>query len=1097
VRIAAFSVRNPQFTLIAFVCLAVLGVTAFLTIPRSEDPYFPTPNFGIIAVYPGASPDQIEREVVDELEKKIAELSEIKRSTARVVSNVAYIEVEFEAGVDSSDKENGLRRQVDAAREKLPSGVRSIDVVHFETTNIAVLQFALLPGGASWAAVGTELDHVVRTLKGLQGVKDVVDSGYPEQQARVDLEIGRLARVNIPPSQVIGTLQGGNASIPGGEIDVGARRFNVQTSGAFESLQELAGTVVGSRDGALVRLADVAEIRMADEPETYRVRHQGHRAALLAVMMRNGNNIFEVRERVLAAVAEIQKNLPSGMQLELAFDQSTNVAHRLGGLQRDFMIAIALVLITLIPLGLRASLLVMISIPMSLAIGVATLNWLGYSLNQLSIVGFVIALGLLVDDSIVVAENIARWMRTGKSASEAAIAATSQIGVAVLGCTATLVFAFVPLLFLPGNAGTFIRSLPVAVVVTILASLLVSFTLIPFLASRFLRGEAEHGNLAFRAMSRLIEGAYRPVLDLVMRWPKLTFMASVLLVAGSFALVPRIGFSLFPKAGIPQFVIEIETPDGSSLDTTDAITRDVESILRQEAEVVTVTASVGQGHPSMYYNFNPRSQSPTVADLLVQVREYDGVATPALIERLRERLAKIPGAEINLHEFENGPQIEAPIAIRLTGPDLARLRTLAAEVATWVSQVPGTRNVRNPLAVSRTDLEVVLDEPKAALIGVTALDVDRSVRMAISGLEIGELKTANGRNVDIVVGMPWHGSGDQASDRPDLGNLAKLEVAGPGGAVPLSQLADLEMRPAPRLITHYNRERSVTVTADVAIGANAQAVSAATLAMMGKRSLPSQYRWSAGGLFESQNESFSGLGPAVIIAMFGVLAILVLEFRSFRATLIVAAVIPLGAMGGLLALFLAGETLSFTASIGFIALIGIEVKNSLLLVDFTNQLRAEGIPLETAIRRAGEIRFFPILLTSMTAIGGLLPLVLEHSALYSPLALVIIGGLISSTLLSRLVTPVLSLLLLRDKGRLGTLGVPLSSKPAVPGIGAVVPPPGVDLRASGEAGQLRRVPRATSEASPRATGEASPRATGEAGPPRSDPRAGGDPGPVS
>jgi multidrug efflux pump subunit AcrB len=603
----------------------------------------------------------------------------------------------------------------------------------------------------------------------------------------------------------------------------------------------------------------------------------------------------------------------------------------------------------------------------------------------------------------------------------------------VLGCTATLVFAFVPLLFLPGTAGMFIRSLPVAVVVTILASLLVSLTLIPFLASRFLRAHSDQGNVAFRVMSRVIEGAYRPILDVVMRRPKITLAISALIVAGSFALVPRIGFSLFPKAGIPQFMIHVETPDGASLDTTDAVVRAIEDALRQEPEVATVISSIGQGHPSVYYNVGPRSESPNVADVLVQIDAYNS-RTGALLEKLRQRLAKIPGAEITVREFENGPPVDAPIAIRITGPDLDRLRTLAADIARMLATVPGTRDVRNPLAVSRTDLEVVLDEPKAALIGVTALDVDRAVRMAISGIEIGELKSQSGRNMDIVVGLPWDHTGDQ-SDRPDLGNLAKLEIAGTGGAVPLSQIADLQMKPAPRLISHFDRERTVTVTADILDGANAQQVSSAALAKMRDQPLPGQYRWSAGGLVESQQESFSGLGPAVIIAIFGVIAILVLEFRSFRATLIVAAVIPLGAMGGLMALFLSGETLSFTASIGFIALIGIEIKNSLLLVDFTNQLRAEGVPLNVAIRRAGEIRFFPILLTSMTAIGGLLPLVLEHSALYSPLALVIIGGLISSTLLSRLVTPVLSLLLLRDEPRLGNLApvtalsAPLSTAP--------------------------------------------------------------------
>lgn len=1007
-KIAAFSVRNPQFTLIAFLCLAMLGVTAFLNMPRTEDPYFPSPNFGIIAVYPGAEPSQLEREVVDVLEEEVSELTQLKRLQSFVNANVAYLDVEFESGVDPDAKENELRRQVDAARSRLPEGVTTVDVEHWDSADVSVLQYALVVGDTPWEVVDTEAERVVRRLKGVAGVRDAKTWGIPEQQVRVDLELGRLGRIGVPPAQVIGALQGGNASIPGGEIEIGGRRFNVQTTGAFESLAELESSVVGGGAGSVVQLRDVAEVRFADAPETVRTRFQGTRVALISVTSHGDSNVFSVRDGVLAAVAELAPTLANGMKLELVFDQSRNVQRRLGGLQKDFLIAIVLVLVTLVPLGLRASLVVMVSIPMSLAIGMATLSWLGYSLNQLSIVGFVIALGLLVDDSIVVAENIARWMRTGASPVQAAISATRQIGVAVLGCTATLVFAFLPLLFLPGTAGEFIRSLPVAVVVTILASLLVSFTLIPYLASRFLRNEHEHGNAAFRAMSRFIEGAYRPVLAVVMRRPLLTLVLSAALVTGSFLLVPRIGFSLFPKAGIPQFMIHVETPDGASLDSTDEVTRELERILRAEPLVTHVSAVVGVGHPAVYYNVGARSESPSVADVFVRVSRYRSEEMFALLERLRARVAQIPGAEITVREFENGPPVLAPIDIRFTGPDLEQLRAVAEQATAWIKEIPGTRDLRNPLAVSRSDLAVQLDEAKAALAGISQLDVDRAVRMAVSGLEIGDLKTPSGRELPIVVGLPSGGAA-----WPRLANLDELELSGAAGFVPLTQVATLEMRQAPKLISHYNRERSVSVSAEVEAGANAQQVSRAVLDMMAKRQLPPGVSWAAGGLHQSQEESFAGLGPAVIIAIFGVLAILVLEFRSFRATIIVAAVIPLGAMGGLLALFFAGETLSFTASIGFVALIGIEVKNSLLLVDFTNQLRAQGTPLDVAIARAGEIRFFPILLTSMTAIGGLLPLVIENSALYSPLALVIIGGLVSSTVLSRLVTPVLSLLLLR------------------------------------------------------------------------------------
>ncbi len=1020
-KITAFSVRNPQFTLVAFLCLVALGIFSLRTIPRSEDPYFPTPNYLIVAVYPGASAEEVERDVAADLEEELAELADLKHLRTRIEDGVAVIQAEFEAGIDTARKEDEVRRQVASAQAGLPDGVREVEVTHLETTNVAVLQLALVAPDASLADLRHEAERLVPLLERVKGVKGVDGWGYPELEARVELDLGKLARSGLSTAQVIGLVGGGNASIPGGDIALGGRRFDVQTSGAYDSEAELRQTVLSPAAGGVVTLGDVADVTIRPGDQTYQARFDGAAAAFLTVTMRDGENIFAVRDAAMAVARAETAHLPAGMHLEVGFDQSRNVDHRLGGLQRDFMIAIALVLITLIPLGLRASLVVMVAIPTSLALGVAALHLLGFSLNQLSIVGFVIALGLLVDDSIVVAENIARHLRDGLSRTDAAIAASRQIGVAVLGCTATLIFAFLPLLFLPGNAGTFIRSLPVAVVVTIAASLLVSLTLIPFLASRVMKaGKAgddghDHGNLAFRVMNRGIEAAYRPVLALAMRRPVVTLVVSAALVAGAVSLVPRIGFSLFPKAGIPQVMVKITAAEGTSQAGTDAIARAAESIVRAEPDVAHVLTSVGQGNPQVYYNVGPRARSPVVADLFVQLAHYDTATTPAMLDRLRAQLATVPGAEIDVREFENGPPIDAPIAIRVFGDDLDELRRLSGEVATMLRGLPGTRDVRDPLAITRTDAEVVFDARRAAMAGVVELDVDRTVRLALTGLTIGKLRQAGGEEIDLVVGTP-------RPARPTLAALDGLEIPTVTGAVvPLRQIADVELRPSPRLIQRDGRQRVVTITAEVTTGNNTQAVTNAAMTRMATVALPDGYRWEAGGLIESQKESFGGMGPAILIAVFGVLAILVLEFRSFAATLIVASVIPLGTAGGLVALYLAGETLSFVATIGFVALVGIEVKNSILLVDFTNQLRAEGMPLDQAIRRAGEVRFFPILLTSLTAIGGLVPLVIEYSAMYSPLALVLIGGLISSTILSRLVTPVMSKLLLPKQHAVGHL----------------------------------------------------------------------------
>jgi len=389
----------------------------------------------------------------------------------------------------------------------------------------------------------------------------------------------------------------------------------------------------------------------------------------------------------------------------------------------------------------------------------------------------------------------------------------------------------------------------------------------------------------------------------------------------------------------------------------------------------------------------------------VLMKSYDAKRTPVELDSLRARLAAYAGARIEVREFENGPPIDAPIAMRVTGESLDTLRALAERVERTLVRVPGTQYVVNPMRVNRTDLHLAVDRQKAGLLGVSSAELDRTLRLGIAGLTAGQLRAPNGDDYDVVVRLPREG-------RPTPEVLDRIYVASQNGAqVPLGQLARLEFRASPPLIQHHDRERSVTVTSQVRTGYNTDRVTKAALAQLVGLQLPAGYQLAAAGEIESRQDSFGGIGSAVVIATFMILAILVLEFRTFRSTLIVASVIPLGVVGGIVALWLTGNTLSFTAMIGFVALVGIEIKTSILLVDFTNQLRGQGVPLHEAIRKAGEVRFLPIVLTTLTAIGGLLPLALQGTPLYSPLAWVIIGGLVSSTLLARLVTPVMYTLL--------------------------------------------------------------------------------------
>jgi multidrug efflux pump subunit AcrB len=643
----------------------------------------------------------------------------------------------------------------------------------------------------------------------------------------------------------------------------------------------------------------------------------------------------------------------------------------------------------------------MVSIPLSLSFGLACLYFLDYSLNQLSIAGFVVALGLLVDDSIVVVENIARHMRMGQSRIQAALAGTKQIFVAILGCTATLIFAFLPLLALPGTPGKFIRVLPMAVVATIIGSLILALFIIPFIASRVLT-ESTHENVFLKRVMAVIHNYYRPALHWCLARPKLTVAAalggSLLLSA---LLVPLLGSSLFPKADTPQFLIQVESPNGTSLAETDRALRFVEDDLAHMPEVKTWFSNLGHGNPQIYYNHIQKNDAANYAEVFVQLHEYDTNETPEKMQQLRARLSRYPGARIYVHEFANGPPISAPISIRVIGPDLAVIESLTHKVEEMVKATPGTRDVKNPLNVARTNLKLRIDSRKAQQLGVQTAELDRAVRLSVAGVPVGTYKDTTGEQYPIVVRTP-------ISQQAEFGALEQVRVPTLGGStLPLSQLASLEFEKAPTLIQRFNRERAMTIDADAREGYNVGGLTKSITKQLDAMQWPRGYHYSLGGEKEASEKAFGGIGIAIIVAIFGIFAILVLEFGNFKSTLIVLTVVPLGVFGGLLMLLLSGNDISFVASIGFVALVGIEIKNSILLVDFTNQLREQGMPLDEAIEQAGEIRFLPILLTSATAIGGLLPLALQNIGLYSPMSWVIIGGLITSTLLARLVTPVM------------------------------------------------------------------------------------------
>ncbi len=1002
-RLTAFFVKNPSFTVLFFLMLTAVSVVSLVGMPRAEDPEILSPDFPIVVLYPGTSPQDMEELVVKPIEKKIGELEDIRKINTTINDGVAVIYAEYRYDSDRDDKYQELIREMNSIRDELPADLLSIEVRKVSPSDVNILQIALVSENASDATLRKVAENLKTELEEIPSLKKVAWHGVPEQQVRVDIDLDKLARMGIPLNYVLGSIAGEAANIPAGSLRAGTKSFNVKTSGKYADLEEIANTVVFSGGGKVVKLRDVAQVGARAAERKHITRLNGHRAALVTAAMKSGGNISQTKEAYGPILDAFERKLPANVAMVRAFDQADNVQRRLSGLGFDFLIAIGLVFFTLLPLGWRAASIVMMAIPLSLGLGIVSLDLLGYSLNQLSIVGFVVALGLLVDDSIVVVENIERWLREGHSRMDAAIRATGQITLAVIGTTATLAIAFMPLAFLPGGSGDFIRSLPVAVISAVLASLLVSLTVIPYLAGRILRTHTDPaGNIFLRLLKRGIAASYTRLLEVALKHPWKTMTAALVLFAGSLGVFGIIGFKLFPSSEKPQFLVNVKMPLQSNLEATDAMTRLIERDLLKVPEVEHVTANVGKGNPRIYYNEIPSNEKSDYAQVFVQLKkDVNAVVKKRIIEDLRTRFSSMAGAKIEVKDFEQGPPVDAPVSIRIIGDNLDTLRALADRVEDTLLRVPGTIYVGNDLDVMKSDLRVRIHTEKARAMGILTADIDRTIRLAVSGIPIAQFTDADGEDYDIVAGTPQQGYATLASLEGIFVNNAQ------GTPIPLTQVATIGFETSPPVIKHYDKQRYAVVKSFMSRGALAEDINQEFLRRMEGFPMPAGYRFELAGEREQQQEAFGGgFNKIVIATIFLFIMVLVLEFRTLKSTLIVLSVIPLGVIGGVAMLWATGNPMSFVAIIGFIALAGVEVKNSILLVDFTNQLRREGMGLEEAIREAGELRFLPIVLTSLTAIGGLIPIALNSNPLISPLAIVLIGGLISSTLLSRIVTPV-------------------------------------------------------------------------------------------
>ncbi len=1007
-KIAEIAIRKWQLTLVLFALLIALGYSTLSSIPRAVDPHFPLPVVVVLAGQPGADAAEVEQTIVKPIEEIMQGLEDIEEINSTSNDGSAVIRAQFDWSGDPDQYFNDAVREITAIRSRLPADLARLEFRKVRTTNAAVIQIALVSKTASWRRMDKYARDISEALSRFKDVRASEIVGLPQPEITVAIDPGRLSELRLPATQIVDALRAGGADVAGGGVTSGARRYSVEAGGAFRDLETIRNLPLRSNDESILRLSEVADIAWGAEEARSRLSHNGERAIFITANQKAGTDATRLRDKLVIELERQKQFLPPDIEAVVQFDQSRDISKRLRELARDFALALFLVAFTLLPLGFRAAGIVMVSVPLSLASGLLAIDVIGFNLSQLVVAGFILSLGLLVDDSIVVVENISRHLRMGKSRALAAIDATGEIGPAVIGSTGVLVFAFLPMFFLPGGAGQFVKSFIGTIVATVIASMIISLTIIPFLASRILkRDEDPEGNALLKWLMHNIERFYSPWLHRALAAPRRTVWGAMAITIGAFLLVPVLGFSLFPNADTSYFRVIIDAEQGASLDETGRIVAQASAILAKEPAIKVRAENVGRRNPAVFYNTLDTAEFTGTGEILAVMDQWEGERSMRMVERLRAKFDAIPGARIKLVLFMNGAPINAPVEFRAVGPDLDKLKLLAAKVEAALHKVPGARDIVNPVATDRIELDMRLDEGKAALLDIPAGAPRRAIRLALSGERGGTFRDEEGDSYPVTVRLPLDGS-------QPVSALEKIYVPSRSGqAVLLGEISNPTLVSVPPVIRRHDLERVVEITAQVHPGVLPATVTNKAKAEIDKIKLEPGYSVNVGGESEKIDETVSGFGPIILMAVFCIFAILVAEFGRFKEALVVAGVVPLGTFGGLLALLITGNNLSFLAIIGFIALVGIEIKNSILLVDFTSQLRREGMGLLEAIERAGQVRFLPVLLTSVTAIGGLLPLALFGGSLYGPLAIVLIGGLISSTVLSRIVTPAMYLLVVR------------------------------------------------------------------------------------
>ncbi|HYD78768.1 MAG TPA: efflux RND transporter permease subunit [Paucimonas sp.] len=1028
------SINNPVFATMVMVAIMVLGLFSYRGLGVEQMPDVQPPGLWIEVAYPGASPEAVENDITKPIEEAVNTISGVKTIRSNSWEGRSGIAVEFNLSINMDKAVQEVRDKIGRVRPGFPKEAKEPLVVRWNTDNARpIAAIGVISDSYSLRELSTMTEQViVKRLQGVQGVGTVNVGGAVSRQIQINIKPERLTAHHVGVDEVMRAIQLTNQDMPAGSISADATEKLVRIEGKLKQPRDFAKIIVARRADVPVYLDQVADIVDSEREETSISRINGKRAINLSIVKIQDANIVQVGKGIREAVEDLRKRLPKEVELKPLYDNSEWVERSLSGVKKTITEgALLTVLIVFLFLhSWRSTIITGLTLPISVIATFIALKAFGFTLNFLTLMALSLCIGLLIDDAIVVRENIVRHLGMGKDHHRAAREGTEEIGLAVMATTFAIVAVFVPIAFMQGIIGRFFFQFGVTVTVAVLVSLFVSFTLDPMLSSVW-HDPAENRFQRFpwlaRLMDRIEHGIervhviYGRALERALAWRKTTLAVAFALFIGSFFLVPFVGTEFIPEADEGYIALQFKTPVGSSLAYTDAKIRQVEEALKAFPEIEAVDTTVGT---------NGARNEAEVNLKLTDVRKTHRMPQKELEKKIRDRLKSIAGLELSVGWGK-------PIFISILGPDVDKLKAVVDQVMAKVGAVKGVTDLENSMTGANPAVTVKVNNELASDLGVSLQQIGTALRPFVAGDTVTHWLAADGQNYDVNVQLPKSGR-QKIADLADLSVASnRVDAAGRPIMVPLRQVVEFIPSTSPQVIKRQDLQRRVSIYANVE-GRPAGDVGSEVQKLIKTIELPPGYRFDVGGQTKEMQESFTAAVMALGIAVIFIYLVLASQFGSFLQPIAIMASLPFSLIGVFLALLITGSTLNLFSIIGFIMLMGLVTKNAILLVDFANQAQKRGVPQFQALLEAGQVRLRPILMTTLAMIFGMLPMAIglgDGGEQQAPMGRAVIGGIITSTLLTLVVVPV-AYTYLDNLGKRAVRffrgGKPAAAEPALP-----------------------------------------------------------------